>query len=157
MMATATVQPRSPLEELVHHYRVCWDVWPENEVVDGKVRQVGFELELSGTHPPEVKNPSPGCHYCHDVFNALFRIAECILPLNSGQPTRYNISPYEQIIRYSRGRGSRPDVSLTIHIVHRQGLGPVDECEQRCLKLMEERLATLGASKANWQQPREES
>jgi hypothetical protein len=156
-MATATVQPRSPLEELVHHYRVCWDVWPENEVVDGKVRQVGFELELSGTHPPEVKNPSPGCHYCHDVFNALFRIAECILPLNSGQPTRYNISPYEQIIRYSRGRGSRPDVSLTIHIVHRQGLGPVDECEQRCLKLMEERLATLGASKATWQQPREQS
>ena len=151
-MATAIAQP-TLLQDLVSRYRVCWDVWPENEIVDGKLRQIGFELELSGTHPPEVKNPSPGCHYCHDVFSALLRIAEHILPSNSGQLSKFDVSPYEQIIRYSRRRGLRPDVSLSIHIVHRQ-LGPVDECEQHSLHEMERRLAGLGVSEGGWLQRR---
>ena len=86
------------LRELVERYRVCWEVWPESAMVDGRVRQIGFELELSGTHPQEVKNPSPGCHYCKQVFGALLRIAEHILPPNSGQPSEYNIDPFRQRI-----------------------------------------------------------
>jgi 2-alkenal reductase len=150
-MATATVQPGSPLEELVRRYQVCWDVWPEEAMVDGKRRQIGFELELSGTHPPEVKNASPGCDHCQEIFGALLEIAEHILPSKSDRPSKYLIGPYEHSIRYSQKRGSRPDISLTIKIVHRQGLGPVDECEQRCLKVMEERLVALGASEGTWQ------
>ena len=144
----------SSLQELVHRHRVCWEVWPENVMADGKIRQIGFELELSGTHPPGVKNPNPGCHYCKEVFGALLRIAYHVLPPNSGQPSQYNIDPYKQRITYSRRRGSRPDVSLTIHIVHRQGFGPVDECEQRCLGEMERQLAALGVPEGGWIQRR---
>jgi hypothetical protein len=144
----------STLRDLVPRYRVCWEVWPENAMVDGKVRQIGFELELSGTHPPEVKNFNPGCHYCQEVFGALLRIAKHILPPNSGQPSEYNIDPYEQRISYSQKRGSRPDVSLKIHIVHRQGFRAVDDCEQRCLGEMERRLATLGVPQGGWTQRR---
>jgi len=154
-MATAIAQP-TLLQALVSRYRVCWDVWPEKEIMDGKVRQIGFELELAGTHPPEVKNPSPGCLYCHDVFSALLRIAEHILPPNSGQLSKYDISPYEQIIRYSRKRSLRPDVSLSIYIVHRQR-GPVDECEQHSLDEMEKQLAGLGVSKGSWLRRRKAS
>ena len=150
-MTTATVQPMTFPQELVSRYRVCWDVWPEETMVDGKRQQIGFELELSGTHPPEVKNATPGCQYCHEVFSALRQIAEHILPSKSDRPSEYVISTYDPSIRYSRSRGSRPDISLTIKIVHRRGLGPVDECEQRCLKVMEEGLADLGASKGTWQ------
>ena len=149
-MTTATAQPMTFPQELVSRYRVCWDVWPEETMVDGKRQQIGFELELSGTHPLEVKNATPGCKYCHEVFSALRQIAEHILPSKSDRPSEYVISTYEPSIRYSRSRGSRPDVSLTIKIVHRRGLGPVDECEQRCLKVMEEGLADLGASKGTW-------
>lgn len=150
-MVTATVQPIAFLQELVGRYRVCWDVWPEEAMVDGRRQQIGFELELSGTHPPEVKNASPGCRSCREVFSGLRQIAEHILPSKADRPSEYVISSYDPSIRYSQKRGSRPDISLTIKIVHRRGLGPVDECEQRCLKVMEERLAALGASKGTWQ------
>ena len=150
-MATATVQPIAFLQELVSRYRVCWDVWPAETVVDRKLQKIGFELELSGTHPPDVTNVSPGCHSCREVFNGLRQIAEHILPSKADRPSEYVISNYEPSIRYSRSRGSRPDVSLTIQILHRQGFGPVDECEQRCLKAMEESLAALGISKGTWQ------
>ena len=149
-MATATVQPTGFLQELVRRYRVCWDEWPEEMMVDGKRRQIGFELELSGTHPPEVKNPNPGCHYCQEIFSALSEIAAYILPSKSDRPSEYVIGSYEQSIRYSRKRGSRPDISLTIKIIHRQGFGPVDECERRCLAEMEKRLAALGVSSGSW-------
>jgi S1-C subfamily serine protease len=96
------------------------------------------------------KMPAPGCDHCQEVFGGLLEIAEHILPSKSDRPSEYLIGPYEHSIRYSRKRGLRPDVSLTIKIVHRQGLGPVDECEQRCLKVMEERLVALGASQGTW-------
>ena len=150
-MTIATAQPMTFPQELVSRYRVCWDVWPVESMVDGKLQKIGFELELSGTHPPEVTDVSPGCHSCREVFRGLRQIAEHILPSKADRPSEYVISNYEPSIRYSRSRGSRPDVSLTIQILHRQGFGPVDECEQRCLKVMEEGLAALGASNGTWQ------
>ena len=150
-MTTATAQPMTFPQDLVSRYQVCWDVWPAETMVDGKRQKIGFELELSGTHQPDVKNASPGCHSCREVFNGLHKIAEHILPSKADRPSEYVIGTYEPSIRYSRNRGSRPDVSLTIQILHRQGFGSVDECEQRCLEVMEANLAALGASKGAWQ------
>ncbi len=150
-MAAAAIEPTAWLQELVRRHQVCWEVWPEETMVDGRRRQIGFELELSGTHPPEVNNASPGCDHCRNVFSALLDVAEYILPSRSDRPSEYIIGGYEPSVRYSPKRGFRPDVSLTIKIVHRQGFGPVDDCEQRCLKVMEDRLRTLGACPGVWQ------
>jgi hypothetical protein len=146
---SAAIQARSHLEDLVRRYQVCWDVWPEEVMVDGKRRQIGYVIELAGTHP-QVKEPSPGSQCCKEVFTALLWISEYVLPPECGQPSEYNIDPYKQRITYSRRRGLRPDVGLTIHMVHREGLGPVDECEQRCLDKMENRMTGLGVSKGGW-------
>ena len=45
--------------------------------------------------------------------------------------------------------GFRPDVTLTIRIVHRDDYRePTDECENTCLVEMERNLTALGARRA---------
>lgn len=147
-MTTATEV--DTLRETVARYRVCWDVWPEFALVKGKRMQIGFELELSGTHEPGVEHPSPGCEHCQRVFLGLVEIADWIQP-KERRLSRYEIEPYQQTLRYSQRRNSRPDVSLSLRILHREdGLQPVDPCEERCLDEMEHRLGEIGACKGSW-------
>jgi hypothetical protein len=140
----------SVMVDLVQRYRVCWEVWPEYLMVGGKQQQVGFELELSGTLEPGTGYVSPGCPVCRHIYNALLAIADCILPKEE-RPSRYEIEPYEQALRYSAVRGSRPDVTLSLKILHRRGFDqPVDPCEVRCLDEMKQRLKQLGACERQW-------
>jgi hypothetical protein len=149
---TETSRAASPavLRELVQRHRVCWESWPEYLMVKREKRQIGFSLELSGTHERGVEHPSPGCQHCRAVYAALQTIAVYILPREL-RPSRYEIESYQPAISYSVSRRNRPDVTLTIRIVHRQGYErPVDECEERCLEEMKQRLRELGACERHW-------
>ena len=136
--------------ELVQRYRVCWEVWPDYVVVAGRKRQIGFQLELSGTHERGVEHPTPGCQHCREVFAALQVIAVHILPREE-RPSVYQIESFEPAIHYSPMRRNRPEVSLTIRITHRNHFDrPVDECAVRCLEEMKQRLRELGASEGRF-------
>lgn len=140
----------SVLVDLVSRYQVCWEVWPEFLMFGDKQQQVGFELELSGTHESGTGHVTPGCPACHHVYSALLAIADWILPKEE-RPSRYEIGPYEQALRYSAVRGNRPDVTLSVKILHRRGFDqPVDQCEVRCLEEMKLRLKQLGACERQW-------
>lgn len=134
----------SHLKDLVQRHRVCYEVWPENLVVNHQLVKVGFALELEGTHEHPGSEVLPGCKHCQEVFEALERIAKWIMPTEE-RPTTYEIQPFDRAIRYSPKRKRRPEISLTIKIIHRQGFDqPVDECEELCLKEMRLKLAELG-------------
>jgi hypothetical protein len=139
-----------PLKELVQRFKVCWKVWPEYTYVGDEKRQVGYQLELAGTHEAGVTDPEPGCEHCEHVYNALRQIAEYIMPREE-RPATYEISPFDRSIHYWGLHSQRPDIMLTIRILHRQGYEqPVDECEDQCLKEMEARLRDLGAGRLQW-------
>jgi hypothetical protein len=136
--------------ELSRKYRVCWETRPEYVIRNGKQQQVGFELELSGTHVPGVEHPTPGCRHCQEVFHALIDIAEQSLPTEI-RSTKYELQPYEARILYAQARDYRPDVTLKVKILHRDGsLNPVDRCEERCLAEIEHHLQELGACRRLW-------
>jgi hypothetical protein len=140
----------SVLVDFVNRYHVCWEVWPEYLMVGGKERQVGFELELTGTPEAGTDHVGPGCPACRRVYSALHAIADWILPKEE-RPSRYEIGPYEQGLRYSAVRGNRPDVTLSVKVLHRRGFDqPVDQCEVRCLAEMKQRLKQLGACERQW-------
>jgi len=135
------------LRELVRRFDVCWKVWPEPAYAGGEKRQIGYELNLAATHESGVEHPEPGCEHCQHVFAALRDIAEWILP-PATRDSQYDIGPYDQSIRYSPAHRNRPDITLIIQIVHRRGFEqPVEECQNRCLEEMEQRLRELGASR----------
>lgn len=138
------------LKELVLRFKICWNVWPELIYVNGEKRQIGYALELAGTHEPRIEHPQPGCEHCQRIFIALREIAEYIRPREK-RPSEYEIGPFDQAIRYWSQHGNRPDVILTVKILHPHDHElPVDKCEDRCLKEMEQHLRELGACYLSW-------
>lgn len=159
-MNESSVLPETPeelrsLRELVTRREVCWDVFQEVVRFQGRNRTVGYELSLSGIHTAGAGEPMPGCRLCKEVFEDLRRVARFIIPREE-RPSIHEISMYDAAIRRSRERHHRPEVSLSIKILHRHGFeNPIDACEQRCLREMENRLRTLGACQGEWKPVRE--
>ena len=116
----------------------------------GHSEKTGFDLELLGTHAEGTDHVSPGCDACVEVYAVLRELARFIVPRNQSPPTRFEIEPFERALRYASIRRDRPDVLLEIKIKHRNGLGPLDECEQHCLHFMQNRLDVLGAYRGRW-------
>lgn len=150
ILAETQTQIPSLLGELVKRYQVCWEVWPEYLIVDGKEKQIGFELELSGTPELGTEHVGPGCPACRQVYQSLNTIASWILPKDD-RPSIYEIGPFQQALRYSSVRAMRPDVTLSVMILHRQRFDqPVDECQVRCLDDMQKKLRVIGACQRQW-------
>lgn len=138
------------LKDMVQRFRVCWEVSPERALVDKKIQSIGFSLQLYGTHEPGTQHVTPGCEHCRRVQAALRKIADSILPREQ-RISRYEVTTDSRSLSYSHKRGDRPDVRVTIQILHRGGWDqPVDECEALCLKDMEQALSELGACKDVW-------
>jgi hypothetical protein len=140
----------SNLKELVERFQICWEALPDYYYVKKEKRQIGFTLELTGTHERGVEHPEPGCQHCHHVRMALQEVADSVIPKES-RDSDYDIVPYDQSIQYTAARKFRPDVSLRIWIRHRSGFDrDVDACEVRCLNEMKQRLKELGARNGKW-------
>jgi len=150
-MAQADSQPSiERLQDLIQKHRVCYEVWPAYLMVEGKRVQVGFELELCGTHEHEGDQFEPGCPQCHQTFDDLQQIAEWVKP-KKARASRYEIQPFDRALRETPKRGFRPEVVLSMKILHRHGFDqPVDECEEFCLKEMQTKLRELGVPEGSW-------
>ena len=87
--------PTSPdTRELIERFHVCWEVWPEYAFINHEKRQIGFELDLSGSHEDGVQHPEPGCEKCRETYQALVRIAEDVFP-PVGEDTSSEFEPYD--------------------------------------------------------------
>ena len=127
----SSANPSEP-KGLVQRFKVCWGTLPDYYYVKGKRRQIGFLLELSGTHEPGIGQPQPGPKERRD--------------------STHDIVPHDQAIHYDPSRKFRPEVTLQIWIRHRSGFDrEVDACEVRCPQEMTQRLKELGAQEGNWE------
>jgi len=148
-MSATEVTP-SVVKGLVERFQVCWEAWPEYLMVGHEKRQIGFVLDLYGTHEDGAEHTEPGCAECRRVLAALHVLAGWIVPQEI-RPSYYPLEPYRETLSYSPARGNRPDITLTIKVVHREGYErPVDACELRCLHEMEGLLQDLGAPGRRW-------
>ena len=150
------------IRDLVRRFAVCWEAHPEQAVVTvldpkqnerrfrRKIREIGFSLELCGTPEPWAKNVSPGGDDFRRVQSALKEIAEWILPREQ-RKCIFQIETELPSLHYSPVRKNRPDVCVTIQILHRNNWDqPIDDCEDSCLNEMERVLHELGACKGAW-------
>ena len=143
----------SKIKDLVQRHKVCWEARPEHVVFSSEARKIGFVLELYGTHEMGTDHVSPGCEHCTNVKSALREIANWILPREE-RPSIYQVEIEGQSLSYSPERGNRADVRVTISILHRHHWEqPIDDCEVRCLKEMEQSLSELGACNSVWRDP----
>lgn len=145
-------QAEEKLKSLVQQHKICWEVIPKQiPVKDGAPLKIGFHLMLHGTHAPG-KHPIPGCEKCVHIFSDLRKIATWIIPKEERQ-SRYEIITFDRSLGYSLARQNRPDVSLTIKIVHRSKVDrPVAECQVLCLNEMKAKLSELGVPEKRWRE-----
>jgi hypothetical protein len=134
------------LKQAVVQYQVVWSVYPEwGPDAQWHQQKVGYDVELAGTHFQPEHPPSPGCTECTQIYDALRRIAEWILP-KAECDSRYEIDDFDRRLAMSRHHGLRQDVALTIRIVHRDDYRrPIDDGEGASLAEMERNLSALGA------------
>ena len=145
-MPTATPKSQD-IRDLVQSFHVCQDVWPEYRFIKHEKRQIGFDLDLSGFHEGAEAHPEPGCDKCLEIYQALIRIAEEVLPPTKDDTT-YQFEPYDQGIHYSAQRGNRPEVILKIRILHRKAFErPVDASEFQYMENLRSRLEEWGIRK----------
>lgn len=138
------------LRNFVERHSVRCEVWPAEELVDGKIVKVGFDLQLYGTHEHGETRLTPGCERCVQTFQDLRAVAEWIVPREAERASRYEIEPYHSALSLSPTRGLRAEVVLTMKILHRhEFFQPIDDCEQRCLAEMRTKLVELGVRQGN--------
>lgn len=138
---------REELLALVERHQVCWEPYPIWYAAPDRPKvQIGYEVNLWGTHDHPAHPAFPGCEECRPVRAALERIARWVIPVPH-RTTRYDIEPYDASIHISRRRNERKDVRLVIEVVHRDGVDiPVDACQANCLEEIETKLKDLGAA-----------
>ena len=134
--------------ELVRRYQICWEVWPEFTMTGQRNQQIGFEFELLGSDK-SVGEFDPSCPKSAEINAALEAIARRIL--ESDERVSFQINHSGQSLCYSPARGNRPDVTLSIKILHRAGFeNPVDESERNYLETAKARLRQMGACEHQW-------
>ena len=100
---------------------------------------------------------------CRDVRTASVRMVTCgksrnrsCREKNGHRAMRLALS-ITPSISLRRKRKSRNEVVLTIHIMHRSDFNrEVDDCEDRCLKEMQQHLHQLGIVEGMWHEPPEQ-
>jgi hypothetical protein len=149
-MAESNASLSSPAD-LVQRHKVCWEVWPLLSYDDAGIRkQVGFELDLFGVHVGEAPAPSASADQNLEVFAALQRIAEAVLP-RAPTDVDCSIAVYDAAIHSSRRRHFREDVQLQITLFHKNDCDrEMDDGEVESLRTIEEALRALGARKDAW-------
>ncbi len=136
-------QTEQRLREIVARYRVYYEIRPESvPLKDHSLQEVGFRLELHGEHATG-SHPMPGCTLCQEIYAGLREIAAWILPKEI-RDSSYDLEAFDASLHYSHPTKDPGSVQLGIDILHRSGFDrPVDACEVRCLREMEEKLRRL--------------
>jgi hypothetical protein len=113
-VVTSVAQPK--VDGLLRSYAVLWQLWPQYAVINGERRQVGFELELMGSHTLDPNHLDPGCPQCHRVRSILLAIAEQLAHevVPNGGSVTCDIDPHSASIVCVAGLGNRPCVTVSI-------------------------------------------
>ena len=148
-MITSPNESLQALRESVTAHRVYFEVLPEEWGGREARLKVGFELMLWGAHASGAA-ALPGCEKCRAIYSDLQRIAEWILPKEE-RASRYEIEMFDRALYESHTLKDTYQVGLMLKILHRdRGDRPVDDCEERCLRDMRQKLRELGVPEGSW-------
>ena len=145
---TSTRDCERHLRELVEKHTIRYEVYFEQDMLDGKLAHIGFEIDLLASHDHGVTSLTPGCHLCASTFDDLCEIATWIMPKDQ-RDSEYTIEAFDRGLHMDPAHRLRPEVRLAIKIEHKGNKArPLDDCEWRCLTDMEAGLRNLGVQKS---------
>jgi hypothetical protein len=136
-----TIPPQ--LRQIIDSHQACYEVWPDWALVNGRRVQVGFEVDLCAT----VAQPGDGPSV--ETYLELQQVAMFVLPHDPDE-VEIDVMPFDNSLHESSWRNFRPETVLALRILHKHGFEqPVDDSEERCLRLIENALQQLGIRRAS--------
>lgn len=145
------MQTSDALKDVVRRYEVCWETFAELAGTNHERKQIGFIVELYGTHDRTDVVPTAGCKHCIPVLQALLAVADYVVP-EEWRDSLDGVRAHSGI-EYARERGGRPDVVVAITMIPRRN-GTSDLAAMApCLDAVKNRLASLGVCERAWREP----
>ncbi len=126
-------------------FAVFWHVWPYRTVIDREVRQIGFELELMGSHCLDPNHLDPGCPQCRRIRSALIAVAEHltndVFP-NIQESLTYDIDSHSTSVVCWANRAC---ATVSIIVMHRHAFDrAIDVSDTLVLGTIKQSMAELG-------------
>ena len=141
-MASAVVN--SDLQFPASENGVFCELWPQVAVIGGERQRLGLELELIGSHTPDVNHIDPACPMCFRLRSFLLAVAKRIMRQITSdlRPIHCSVDSHTNSILCLPARGNRSFVwvSLSISWSDKAGLS----LEADVLSDIKERLSRLG-------------
>ncbi len=135
------------LDVVSTQYSLFLKIWPEYVLAGSERRQVGFEVELIGSHCSDPSHIDPACAICHRVQRLLLGIAAAVAAdgRQARDSVRCEITHDPQSVVCSPGWGNRACVTVSIHILHKRGFDHlVSQAENDFLEGIRAHLLELG-------------
>jgi hypothetical protein len=133
------------LRELVEHFQITWAVSPLRECVSGESVEMGFVLELKGTHEPVSGHVGRRCPHCANLLMAMRIIGEWLFPPD-GSCEFCELRIFNNFVRGEEDGLSEPCsmkvFCLASHVGARCQLG---SCHAWCEATLRERLNRIGS------------
>ena len=109
--------PPSP-EVAVREYGVFWQTSPQFNGTGAERQQVGFELELIGSHTPDPTHLDPSCPMCDRVRSALLAVADAVIRhmVFSAREVMCDIDSHGSRIMRLPALGNRSAVSVSVNV-----------------------------------------
>lgn len=102
------------LGDLIRIFRISFRLRPIYVSVANDEPEIGFEVELIGTHSSMGEHVRGGCTHCRRVLLLLLEVADHILP-GAHDRSRSGGSPCERFVRYTST--GNPEVALSMTII----------------------------------------
>jgi len=115
-MASAVVI--TDLQSAVVGYGVFCELWPQFLGRGGELQKVGLEVELIGSHTPEITHMNPACQMCSRVRTLLLAVARHIITgmTSDSRPITCSVDSHTNSILCLPARGNRSFVWVSINI-----------------------------------------
>jgi len=122
------------LQSAVVGYGVFCELWPEFVRRDGELQKVGLEVELIGSHTPEIAHIDPECLMCSRVRTLLLAVARHIITgmTSDSRPITCSIDSHTNSILCLPAQGNRSFVWVSLNIFWREKARPSFEADMLC-------------------------
>lgn len=132
------------LTEIVEHFQITWGVTPLHESAAGESVEVGFVLDLHGTHEPAANHRERTCQHCANLMLALRIIGDWLFP-PQGKCSSCEVQAYNNFIRGDQQGQPEACSTRAIRLVSHLGARcPLGACHAWCMTKMTERLNAIG-------------
>jgi hypothetical protein len=133
------------LREMVEHFQITWGVSPLHQADSGVSVEIGFVLDLNGTHEPVADHAERSCRHCANLMLALKIVGDWLFP-RQGKCSFCEVQVYHNFVcGDEHGQGQECATRALRLVSQPETRCQLGACHAWCMTKLTERLNRIGA------------